>query len=152
MGGKYSREAAKQSIVKKINKIVLVVVGETGSGKSTLINCLIGKDEAPAGKDSKGITKEITSYYGKFLDSEVELIDTPGFGDLTVRAEERFKDWKKSMEGKKINAVLFLHKATEDRFTNYNAALSEVLKECFDPLEFDNRAIIIFSKWDLVRE
>src|SRR5690349_12728036 len=60
-------------------------VGNPGSGKSTLINSIIGREVCKAGlsEDGKGLTKdfEIHRSQGHIF------IDTPGLADISSRAE-----------------------------------------------------------------
>mmetsp|Transcript_182 Transcript_182/g.436 ORF Transcript_182/g.436 Transcript_182/m.436 type:complete len:430 (-) Transcript_182:101-1390(-) len=67
---------------------VLLVVGECGDGKSTLINWLrdpLFSTEAASGLHGRGITKEIMAYVGKPVDGvPIDYLDTPGVGDTDV--------------------------------------------------------------------
>jgi predicted GTPase len=66
----------------------LLIVGEVGDGKSTMINALrdpTRSGEAEAGRSARGVTKQIMSYVGLPINGHpVELLDTPGVGDKDV--------------------------------------------------------------------
>lgn len=67
----------------------MVVIGQCGDGKSTLINNLLGRDaavRAATGKRARGVTKEIQVYPGEPLEdgTPLMLLDTPGVGDMDV--------------------------------------------------------------------
>ena len=66
----------------------LLVIGEVGDGKSTLINALrdpARSVEAKHGLATRGITKLITTYVGLPINGQrIELLDTPGVGDMDV--------------------------------------------------------------------
>ena len=62
------------SKIKKDDKIIVGVVGYPNTGKSSLINVLIGKNSAKTGSDA-GFTKGIQKLR---LTSEISLLDSPG--------------------------------------------------------------------------
>ncbi|MGP1571973.1 MAG: GTPase family protein [Moraxella sp.] len=62
----------------KRNKLNLMIVGGTGTGKSSTINALFDTDIAKVGKGSDPETMSINCYV---LDNNLILWDTPGLGD-----------------------------------------------------------------------
>lgn len=78
-------------MAESLQKIKLMVVGECGDGKSTLINNLLGLDGdigAQTGKNPRGVTKEIQEYTSDtlFEGKQLVILDTPGVGDKDVSA------------------------------------------------------------------
>ena len=69
----------------------LLVIGECGDGKSTLINAL-RKESSPeqaTGKSPAGVTKTIERIEGlPIAGRKVNLFDTPGIGDMDVSATD----------------------------------------------------------------
>eukprot|EP00930_Biecheleria_cincta_P037018 TRINITY_DN25382_c0_g1_i2.p1 TRINITY_DN25382_c0_g1~~TRINITY_DN25382_c0_g1_i2.p1 ORF type:complete len:658 (-),score=114.80 TRINITY_DN25382_c0_g1_i2:245-2218(-) len=67
---------------------ILLVVGECGDGKSTLVNALRDPERsgvAESGLKSRGVTKTIQAYIGKPIKGQaVDFLDTPGVGDRDV--------------------------------------------------------------------
>lgn len=57
----------------------VLVIGNSGVGKSTLINAVLGEDKAEVGSGSAGITKALTIYESKDETIPLRLIDTIGF-------------------------------------------------------------------------
>ena len=89
----------------------LLVIGEVGDGKSTLINALrdpARSDAAKAGRAARGLTKSIDEYVGKPVGgNEVVYLDTPGIGDMDVPLKDLFVLFEKTLQGaEKVDGVL----------------------------------------------
>lgn len=88
-------------IIKKIDKllatsetgkslnygIIVVIVGKTNSGKSTLFNALLKKDKAIT-SDIPGTTRDILEEWINIKGIPVKIVDTAGFKDETDKIEK----------------------------------------------------------------
>ncbi|KAG6848903.1 hypothetical protein H0H93_012974 [Arthromyces matolae] len=64
--------------------LIIVVMGATGSGKSTFINLFFDHEEAPVGKRLGSHTQKVNAYalpVDRGYQSRIVLVDTPGFDD-----------------------------------------------------------------------
>lgn len=85
----------------------IVVWGESGEGKSTLINNLVGEKVAQTGKTPGGVTKDLKGYKSPMG----TLWDLPGAGDNDVPAYKSLQLLEATFTGdRKIDGLLILSK------------------------------------------
>ena len=95
----------------------ILVIGETGTGKSTLINNLLGKEVAPVGHTMESETLRVTPHEVAVEGVPVVVYDTPGLNDTREGEDEKkYLDIMKSLLArKKIHLVIYCLKMTETR-------------------------------------
>ncbi|XP_014825624.1 PREDICTED: uncharacterized protein LOC106905348 isoform X1 [Poecilia mexicana] len=146
--GPLTRITLGKKNISKINKTILLV-GETGAGKSTLINTMVNyamgvkwedkiwfqivEEDGRSQSDSQTsdvIVYEIFGFEGKTMPFSLTIIDTPGFGDTRgiekdAIVSHRLFDLFRLEDGvHEIHAVGLVMKATDNRV---NDRLSYVL-------------------------
>merc|ERR1719495_925340 len=135
----------------------LVILGQTGTGKSTLSNILLGQAfdcqncTFPVCNGMSSCTKDTKYATGKWLGkggADFTVVDTPGFGDSdnndNEMIDEMMNTLKKSV--KEANALVLLLSGEQQRF---NSALQQMIREMqalFSERFWDN-AIIGVSFW-----
>ena len=122
----------------------LAVVGQPNSGKSTLINALIGEERMLTGPEA-GITRDAISIDWQWQDRPIKLWDTAGIrrkSRVTGKLEKlAVADALRAIRF--ADAVIMLVDATED-IERQDLALADLVAE-------EGRAIVIgLSKWDLI--
>ncbi len=99
----------------------VLVIGNSGVGKSTLINAVLGEDIAMTGWGTKGTTEELTIYEGEQI--PFRIIDTVGFEPSLLkelRAVNAVRKWSKDSaaeghEENQINVIWFCVEGTSSK-------------------------------------
>lgn len=60
---------------------VAVLLGQTGVGKSSFINCITKKNECKVGNDTKSCTRKLQHCFISHNEFNFYFIDTPGLDD-----------------------------------------------------------------------
>ncbi|KAL6491155.1 hypothetical protein MHYP_G00015000 [Metynnis hypsauchen] len=144
-----------QRHTKTQNKVILLV-GETGTGKTTLINAIVNytlgvkidddvwfeitEDEAAETADqTETQTTEVTVYEVFVQEKEfsVTIIDTPGYGDTRGAeydeqvAENLLKLFKNDTGVKELDAVCLVVKSTENRISDRQHYIFDAILSLF---------------------
>ena len=94
----------------------IVVVGEAGQGKSTLINGLLGKEVANEGDQFDAGTAEIKYYNLNQNGISVKIWDTPGFGFGSEEEDQKMVEQLRRSDCFPHDLALFCFKMDDTRF------------------------------------
>ena len=146
------------SFVEKRN---IIVIGRTGSGKSTLINQIIGIDLLTAKFSFSSVTKEIEQIAGRLvIDSQaydVTFIDTVGINDGTSTDEKTNKriisDMKTAITDRFTSGInlILVTLNLQQRLTAVDIAMFKLLESNFKS-KFWKLSALIFTHCDLLNE
>ncbi|KAL2076948.1 hypothetical protein ACEWY4_027461 [Coilia grayii] len=124
--------------------LTLVLLGESGSGKSASGNTILERKAFPSETSSRAITikcaKESKSMYG----TTFEVIDTPDFSDENLQqADEHVKECRDLCQG---GLCVYLLVIQIGRFTEGERGILERLERALGMI--NNRVIILFTHGD----
>ena len=91
------------------------MIGETGTGKSTLINNLLGREVAEIGHTLESETQLVTPHELTVERVPIVVYDTPGLDDTGDDDEKHLEIMKSLLARKKIHLVIYCMKLTETR-------------------------------------
>ena len=130
-----------------MDDIHILVVGNTGQGKSALVNSIIehdGEELAKEGARAECCTKNTHSYIYPDIMPGMKIIvtDTPGLQDTNDKNQEYVQEIKNKAH--EVSVVLFCMKMTEHRIHNDDKIAIKELHQAFGP-KFWERVIFVFT-------
>ncbi|KAF8157123.1 P-loop containing nucleoside triphosphate hydrolase protein [Crassisporium funariophilum] len=152
----HAKTGGKETISK--NDIIILVLGPTGSGKSTFINLVTGLG-INVGCTLASCTSTIQTARLSFPDyggRDIVLVDTPGFDDTNKTDADTLKtivDWWMEMYHQDIllSGLLYFHRISDNRIGGTCLKNLEMFKVLCgnNPLQ---RMILMTTMWDQVDE
>lgn len=117
----------------------IMVFGNTGVGKSTLLNLLLEKEHFKTGR-GKAITKEISKESCIKSDVTVNFYDVPGLNDSEGNDKHYLKEISNLIP--KINIILFCFDLRRDRFEKNDYQMIDALNKGYGNTLWDKTIIV----------
>ena len=136
------------SIVNSRENLKLVLIGETGVGKSQLGNFILRKEYFKVGNSENSVTKSINekTAYIESLNINVTIVDTQGFNDRESN-DNKIMDIlvSKFKEDKSIDGIILVYSWAKSRVSKKDIELIDKLKKIFGEDILKQRLKVIYT-------
>ena len=143
-------KAELEEWLEESKSVNIFITGKTGTGKTTLVNGLMGRIVSVEGNKLDPGTRKVTKYGCKVDDIEVNVWDTPGLQDSTRNEAGYIQDIKSSC--KEVDLFIYCIRMSETRFVRNNPDIisMRMLTETLGKGIWNNALIILTFANDVV--
>jgi len=129
-------------------KANIIVLGETGNGKSQFCNAILQKQAFTVSDDTKSETKETKGSYGNNDAEKIFAIDTPGLQDSEGTDKEHLKQLINYVKQQThLQAVLIIFNFHQPRFPLNIKTMIKLLCNAFPQSDFWNHVGLVFTRF-----
>ncbi|MGK7874438.1 MAG: GTPase [Xenococcaceae cyanobacterium] len=143
-----------QEWVKQIRIPTIALYGRTNSGKSSLINAIMGKTLATVGTGAEPTTPDYESYECERNGWKLQFVDSRGVGELSRGESYQEKAFQQALDyivNKKVDILLFVVLATESGYSDLDVKFLKALKKAHQKAhKADLPIILAINKIDIV--
>ena len=138
-----STSSPREKLKKKVkdNKaLTILITGKTGSGKSSLINGLVGKIVTVEGEELTAATQHVSGYGFCVRDVKFLVVDSPGLQDLEQDDTETLDTIKRELVkvSSSFDLVIYCIDMTNKRVDGSERRAIIHLTECFGERVWEN--------------
>ena len=134
-------------IIKNFHKII--VLGQTGDGKSTFCNYILGEEKCRVDDDAERVTTEIKAYVSeKEKNKDIIMIDTPGLSDTKGEDQKIIDDIRKAIKDDHcdgIKSIIIMHNFNVPRLSAESKRELMIFSKLFPIPDFWQHVGIVFS-------
>ncbi len=143
MGEKYrDHSAVDTNMLDRKDLPAIVVVGKIGSGKSTALNNLF-KLNLEARSSPSSVTKTLNERIVVYNEVNTRVVDTPGFGGITLTTDMIMKEITKAVKGTDFTLLYCLPVKPSDILTETDRAIIKALHQYFGRNVWDKCVLLL---------
>ncbi|KAK2466555.1 hypothetical protein APHAL10511_001417 [Amanita phalloides] len=142
----------------KNTEAMIMLMGATGTGKSTFIRLLTNDENIRIGHDLESMTFDVaTSHYiDRGARLRVTLVDTPGFDDSREGVSDtdilgKIANFLQDSGGRKLNGIIYLHRISDPRFSGTAKKNLRIFRELCGDDKLDHVRFVT-TYWNVVSE
>lgn len=131
---------------KKKGPVTILVTGKTGTGKSTLVNGLVGKQVAREGEDLEGVTREVEDFPFEKNGIPFIVFDSPGLQDANIDDTATLKqisDRLRAKCGAEVDLLVYCLNMTNKRIDRSDISAIYHLTQGFSAKLWKNAVFVL---------
>lgn len=117
-----------KKIVQDARELRILIIGKTGTGKSTLVNGLIGAEvaEVYSGLVTRGVSSSVQPYQKQIEDIDITVFDSPGLQDGSDSDDAYLEELHDKCHD--VDLVVFAIRMSDNRFIPGNSDATVMVK------------------------
>ena len=145
-------EVKMKEWLQESTSVNIFVTGKTGTGKSSLVNGVVGQPVADEGSTLDPNTDKVTKYQCVVGNIVVNVWDSPGLQDGTNREPEYIEDIKRNCTPDVVDLYIYCIRMSETRFVKDNRDIRamHILNDTLSMGMWDNTIFVLSFANDIV--
>ncbi|EDR21633.1 hypothetical protein, conserved [Entamoeba dispar SAW760] len=132
--------------IEGLKQIKLLLIGETGDGKSSLGNFILKKDVFSVSNSPNSVTKEAVGYFGEVDRSDVFVVDTPGLNDSKNFDNKNIQNIIDCVKNTGLQGIVLTMDFNNFRLSHNLKQVVKVISDVFNLKDIWKRVCIVWTR------